>query len=124
MQGEAVTFPPSLHKNSVIADFEPWLSRPDMTLPDSADDLYAKIIGNASGCNTAIVWINDYAPQEVHDAEHERFLIIEGTCNIIVEDEVHALVPGDYFAIPLHRHHLVKVTSSVPCKVIMQRVAA
>lgn len=122
--GEVVTFPPLLHKNSMIADFETWLSRPDMILPDYADDLYAKIIGNTPGCNTAIVWIKDYAPQEVHDNELERFFIIEGTCNIIIEDEVHALVPGDYFSIPLHSHHMVKVTSSVPCKVILQRVAA
>jgi quercetin dioxygenase-like cupin family protein len=41
-----------------------------------------------------------------------------------VEDEVNQLVPGDYFAIPLHKKHLVKVTSSITCKVILQRVAA
>jgi len=122
--GEVATFPPALHKDSKIADFEPWLNRPDMTLLDATEDLYAKIIGTTQDSVTAIVWIKDYAPQEVHDNEHERFLIIEGTCNIIVAEEVHALVAGDYFAIPLHKHHMIQVTSAIPCKAILQRVAA
>ena len=73
---------------------------------------------------TAIVWIKEYAPQEVHDHEFEKFLVVEGSCNIIVEDKIHTLIPGDYFAIPLHKKHLVEVTSIIPCKVILQRIAA
>ena len=88
------------------------------------EEVFAKIIGYTPEAITAIVWLKDYAPHEVHDNEYERFLIVEGTCDIIVEDEVNQLVPGDYFAIPLHKKHLVKVTSSIPCKVILQRVAA
>ena len=122
--GEAPTFPPMLTKDSRIADFEPWLSRADMQPSQNSDDLFAKIIGYTPQANTAIVWIKEIAPQEVHDNEFERFLIIEGTCNIIVEGEVTSLVPGDFFAIPLHKSHLVKVTSAIPCKVILQRVAA
>ncbi len=122
--GEVATFPPALNNASTIADFEPWLSRPDMTLPDDADNLYAKIIGATRGSITAIVWIKDCTPQEVHDKEHERFLVVEGTCNIIVADEVHELVAGDYFDIPLHKIHMIKVTSSIPCKAILQRIAA
>ena len=123
MQGEDVTFPPMLNEKSLITDYDEWLSRKDMVLPDFADTLYAKIIGYTPQANTAIVWIKDYAPHEVHDNEYERFLIVEGTCNILVDDEVNALVPGNYFAIPLHKKHLVKVTSNIPCKVILQRVA-
>lgn len=121
--GEAVTIPPILNENSTIEDYAPWFKRTDMVSSDS-EDLYAKIIGYTPEAITAIVWIKDYAPQEVHDHEFERFLILEGTCEIIVGDEVNKLVPGDYFAIPLHKTHMVKVTSSIPCKVILQRLAA
>ncbi len=121
--GEPVTMPPVLNKNSVIEDYVPWLNRSDLLLPDN-DDIFAKIIGYTPEAVTAIVWIKEYAPQEVHDHEFEKFLIVEGTCDIVVGDEVHALVPGDYFAIPLHKNHLVKVTSTIPCKVILQRIAA
>ena len=53
-----------------------------------------------------------------------NFLIVEGTCTILVENEVYQLVPGDYFAVPLHKSHILKVTSEIPCKVILQRIAA
>jgi mannose-6-phosphate isomerase-like protein (cupin superfamily) len=121
--GEPITAPPILNEKSVVGDYAAWLNREDMVSTGS-EDLYAKIIGFTPEAITAIVWIKDYAPQEVHDHEYERFLIVEGTCNIIVGDEVNELVPGNYFAIPLHKDHMVKVTSSIPCKVILQRVAA
>ena len=121
--GEPVSTPPLLNENSQVAHYHSWLHRADMQSP-SADNIYAKIIGYSPEALTAIVWLRDYAPQEVHDNEYERFLIVEGTCDIIVNEEVHHLVPGDYFAIPLHKNHLLKVTSSIPCKVILQRVAA
>jgi mannose-6-phosphate isomerase-like protein (cupin superfamily) len=121
--GEPVTEPPLLNKQSVIKDYGPWLERSDMTSPPN-EPVFAKIIGYTPEAITAIVWIKEYAPQEVHDHEFEKFLIVEGTCNIVVADEVHELVAGDYFAIPLHKNHLVKVTSVIACKVILQRVAA
>ena len=121
--GEPVSEPPFLTENSLIIDYAAWLNRSDM-IPWNDQDIYAKIIGYTPQALTAIVWLKDYAPQEVHDHEFEKFLIVEGTCSIIVGDEVNELVPGDYFSIPLHKHHLIKVTSSTPCKVILQRVAA
>lgn len=121
--GEPSAVPPVLHESSAIEDYAPWLNRTDMIVPDD-NDIFAKIIGYTPEAITAIVWIKESAPHEVHDHEFEKFLIVEGTCNIIVEDKVHALMPGDYFAIPLHKNHLVKVTSAIPCKVILQRIAA
>lgn len=121
--GEALSVPPLLHQHSTPEDYATWLNRQDMSA-SGADDVSAKIISFTPAVTTAIVWIKKYAPQEVHDKEYERFLIIEGTCDITVEDEVNHLVAGDYFEIPLHKKHVVQVTSSTPCKVILQRVAA
>lgn len=122
--GEPATFPPLLNKTSQLTEYSPWLNRADMFLPADAGDLYAKIIGYSPGAITAIVWIESDAPVEVHHDEYEHFLIVEGTCNITVEDEVYPLMPGDYFAIPLFKPHSVTVTSDIPCKVILQRIAA
>ncbi len=121
--GEPVTEPPLLNDESTSADYESWLNRADMVSPGT-EDVFAKIIGYSEKAITAIVWLKEMAPQEVHDDEHERFLIIEGTCDIVVGNKIHQLVPGDYFAIPLHSRHYIKVTSTIPCKVILQRVAA
>jgi len=122
--GEQPSFPPILSGTSRLIDFASWINRDDMVLPSDAGDLYAKIIGYTPEATTAIAWIKGNAPVETHDIKYEKFLIIEGTCDIVVEDKVYQLVAGDYFAIPLHKSHQVRVTSSIPCKVILQRIAA
>ena len=122
--GEVQTFPPELNEHSRIEDYNEWLSRKDMLLPDDFDQMYAKIIGFTPEITSAIVWISSMAPHEVHENEFEKSLIIEGTCDITIGEKVHSLVPGDYLAIPLFEGHSVKVTSAFPCKVILQRVAA
>ena len=122
--GEQPSFPPILSETSRLIDFASWINRDDMVLPSDAGDLYAKIIGYTPEATTAIAWIEGNSPVETHDKEYEKFLIIEGTCDIVVEDKVYQLVAGDYFAIPLHKSHQVRVTSSIPCKVILQRIAA
>jgi hypothetical protein len=123
-KGEAPSFPPLLNSASKMEDFAEWLSRKDMVLPEDFTDIYAKLIGHVPGAMTAIVWIKERTPYEVHDLEYERFLILEGTCDIIIDEKPYSLIAGDYMQIPLHAGHLVKVTSEIPCKVILQRVAA
>jgi mannose-6-phosphate isomerase-like protein (cupin superfamily) len=121
--GEAPSFPPELNENSTIDDYAEWLNRPDMIKPDWFKDIHARIIGYTPQMITAIVWIETMAPDEVHDDEYEKFLIVEGTCDINIDGDVHHLVPGDYLAIPLYKNHVVQVTSEDPCKVILQRVS-
>lgn len=123
LNGEPVTEPPLLNEYSKPDDYTSWLNRADMVSPGT-DDVFAKIIGFTEKVTTAIVWLKEMAPQEVHDDEYERFLIIEGTCDIVVDGKSNKLIPGDYFAIPLHSNHHIIVTSTIPCKVILQRVAA
>lgn len=122
--GEQPSFPPVLNENSMISDFDQWVSSTNITLPENFKDFHAKIIGYTPEVTTAIIWIKDIAPQEVHDHEFEKFLILEGTCDITIAGEVHSLKAGDYLAIPLYKKHDVKITSSIPCKAILQRIAA
>jgi mannose-6-phosphate isomerase-like protein (cupin superfamily) len=123
--GEAMSFPPVINQNSKLEEFATWLNRPDMDFPGSEEDnLSAKIIAYTPEMTTAIVWIKEESPWEIHDKELESFLIVEGSCNIIVGDKDNHLIAGDYFTIPLHEYHMVKVTSDVACKAILQRVAA
>ena len=123
-KGEQPSNPPMLGPSSKVEDYNEWLNRPDMRTNESSDEVFARIIAHTPTATTAIVWLKDMAPQEVHDNEFERFLIVEGTCDIIVGDQRNSLSPGDYFEIPLHKNHEVRVTSLYPCKVILQRVAA
>lgn len=123
--GEAISFPPILTENSRVADYAPWLNRPDLDFTGSDDqNLFARLIGYTKKMTTAIVWIKENSPREIHHHELESFLIIEGTCDIYVGDKSNHLVAGDYFTIPLHEYHMVKVTSDIACKAILQRIAA
>ncbi len=122
--GEISAEPPELHQHSTPADYAEWLTRADMHLPLTFEHFYAKIIGYTPKATTAIAWIKTMAPAEVHEDEHEKFLILEGTCDFTIGDKTIQLGPGDVFFIPLHVNHHLKVTSPVPCKVILQRVAA
>lgn len=121
--GEQADEPPLLHPFSTISDYDAWLKRPDLVY-NGTELVFAYIIGNTPKVTTAIAWLKEMAPQEVHDNELESFLIVEGTCDIVVDGSVNSLVPGNYFTIPLHKDHFIKVTSQIPCKVILQRVAA
>ena len=123
-KGELAENPPVLTQSSHIADYAAWLNRPDMVLPANAEAIYVKIIGATPATTTAVVWLSGIADNEIHYDEYERFLIVEGSCDITVGNNVNHLSPGDYFAIPLHIPHTVKVTSDIYCKVILQRVAA
>ncbi len=122
--GEIPCSPPLLRTTSNVNDFEEWLNRSDMRAPDDFDAMYAKIIADEPEKLTAIVWLRYGAPPEIHTKEHERFLIVEGSCDITIGEVKHQLNPGDYLAIPLHISHHVVVTSNLPCKIILQRVAA
>jgi mannose-6-phosphate isomerase-like protein (cupin superfamily) len=122
--GETLIAPPILGNDSRIEDYLPWIEREDMKVPQEFDEVYAKILNHDHQGITAIAWIKTMAPQEVHNHEYEKFLILEGSCSIHIEDAVYDLVPGDYLEIPLHKKHHVLVTSSTACKVILQRIAA
>lgn len=120
--GEPVSHPPALNENTKIEDYKEWLDRPNLQEPDNYEAMHGYIIGHSEERTNLIVWLKYGAPDETHTDEQEKFFIVEGTCNIVLDDkEVHALKPGDYFAIPLHVSHRVEVTSNIPCKVILER---
>lgn len=122
--GEQPASPPLLHQASTIEDYAIWLNRPDLQLTEPLEDAKALIIGHTPEAITAIVWLKQGALPEEHSNEYERFLIVEGNCTIMIGDEPHLLGPGDRLDIPLYTNHYVLVTSEIPCKVILQRVAA
>jgi len=120
--GEVVTNPPVLGENSKIEDYADWLNREDMVLPHNFnEEIHLKIIGYNAEKTTGILWLKSGAPPETHETELERFLIVEGTCDIIIGNKVHSLVAGDFLEIPLFIEHRVKVTSSILCKAILER---
>jgi mannose-6-phosphate isomerase-like protein (cupin superfamily) len=125
MGGEPFSVVPPLSEFSKIEEYAEWIDRADMVAPGDFGEIFAKILSHTDAMTAALVWLREMAPQEVHDDQYERFLILEGTCDITIEDHgTHSLKRGDYLQIPLHKNHHVVVTSIFPCKILLQRVAA
>ena len=123
--GEQPTVPPLLTERSRVDDYAEWLNRDELQLREPLrDGALVRIIGHTPEATTAIVWLKEGAPPETHTAEHEKFLVVEGTCDITINEKVHSLSAGDVLIIPLHATHWVRVTSDTPCKIILQRAAA
>jgi mannose-6-phosphate isomerase-like protein (cupin superfamily) len=122
--GEIPVIAPALSKKTKKEDFLEWINRADMQAPAEYDRVFVKIISYTPESSTAIVWLTDGSPDEMHHNEHESFFILEGTCNITINNDIHQLYPGDQLSIPLHATHSVKVTSSIPCKLVLERKAA
>ena len=121
--GEQPSNPPIITKHSSIADYAEWIDRPDLQLNQELKDAYAYIIGYTAQAMTAIVWLAQGAMPESHHEEYEKFLVVEGSCCITIEGKEHHLAAGNTISIPLFAEHHIAVTSNIPCKVILQRVA-
>ncbi|MEO8066706.1 MAG: cupin domain-containing protein [Flavobacteriales bacterium] len=116
--------PPILHAGSSRSDYADWLDLPEIAAPPVFEDPFYIPIGQTAQAITLVVWLRNGAPAETHTDCVEKFLVLEGSCEIHLPDAVHKLQPGDKYSIPLHIPHTVVVTSSVPCKLVVQRVAA
>lgn len=116
--------PPVLNPSSTAEDYRPWLEMEGMVPPEDYENLFfIPICENEDGLS-AIVWIKGEVEEEVHHDCIERFLVLEGSCNISFAGETYSLKEGDVLGVPLHTPHTVKVTSEQPCKLIVQRNAA
>lgn len=116
--------PPVLNVGARAEDYRFWYEQEGIVPPAQYDDLFFIPVAMNEDGLTAVVWINGHVEEEMHDQAIEKFLVLEGSCKIDIEGEVHYLKAGDYLAIPKFRSHIVDVTSDIPCKLIVQRIAA
>lgn len=121
---EKANVPPLLNPGSRPEDYLPWSADPGLKPPEEYENIFYIPIHQSERGLTAMVWMKEGAEEEVHTDQIERFLILEGSCNITVEGKVHELKAGDYLSIPLHLSHFVTVTSPTRCKILLQRIAA
>ena len=121
--GEKPVKAPLLTSRTRKDDFSEWLNHPDMQAPLEYAHTYVKLISYQPAHSTAIVWLKEGATEEVHTDEYESLFILEGSCDILINKEIYQLYPGDLLTIPLFASHSVKVTSTIPCKLILERRA-
>lgn len=122
--GEEKIVPPSLNRETKIVDFNNWIENKSFQEPDSYESIHVELLSSTDHISTAMIWLKEGAPPEIHTDEIEKFFILEGSCDIFIGDTKHSLIAGDFLEIPLHIIHNVVVTSEKRCKIIMERTAA
>jgi len=121
-EGELPSDPPALHENSKISDYDQWIHRKDFTRPEIVEGMHIRIIRQSQQITTAVVWMQEMTT-EVHEREIEKFLIVEGSCEVAIGHNIHKLKAGDIMSIPTGIKHRAVSTSTLPCKIILQRIA-
>ena len=116
--------PPVLHPRSKPSDYSAWLNDPAVVRPPDAGPMHIVPLHQSEGEGTGVLWLTLGAPEETHTDEIEKFLILEGTCDVEFNGRVYQLVPGSVLTVPLHTPHTIRITSDIPCKILLQRIAA
>lgn len=99
-----------------------WLKIVKSVLPEKLEeDMFVHQLRSDNGIEQILIWSKIDYPDEVHDNEEECFIILQGRCRCYVEDEVIELGPGEFFSIPMHKHHDVKVLEG-PVMAVVQRI--
>lgn len=116
--------PPLLHSKSMATDYEAWVSRDGMVPPAEYENLFLLPIDATQEALTLLVWVKKFIEEEVHLDSIENFFVLQGSCKIDVEGKIYELVAGQAMFIPKFKRHTVYVTSEIPCKLIVQQIAA
>ncbi|MBL7951893.1 MAG: cupin domain-containing protein [Flavobacteriales bacterium] len=103
------------------ADLPGWIFALADPAPGDYENMHVHYLDCPPELASAVVWVKHYVTEEEHDACHESFHILEGRCEVLIGDVVRHMGPGESITIPLHVPHSVRVTSSYPCKAVVQR---
>jgi quercetin dioxygenase-like cupin family protein len=117
-------FAPAVTLITGISDHTQWERIDAIAPPASYENIHFHPLYEEEGMLTAMVWATTEIPEEVHEAEVERFLILEGECECIVDGQKKRMRAGDFMEIRPHEIHSIRVISDKPVKALFQRKAA
>ncbi|MEO1516142.1 MAG: cupin domain-containing protein [Bacteroidota bacterium] len=85
-------------------------------------NVYLKSLFASNGQELTLIWAKQLIPEEVHSDVDESFLLLEGTVDCFIEEDIFHMKKGDFMRIPLGISHKIMVTSATPAKAILSRV--
>lgn len=109
-----------------FSDKDSWLKivTPVLSEKSTGDELFIKVLRDDEEALQTVIWTSVDYPDEIHDDLQECFMVLEGECECYVGDAIIKMGPGDFFEIPMHTHHDVKVLSPHVLAIIQRRKAA
>jgi len=94
----------------------------NLTPPTDFDNIAVHNLYKDEKSELMLVWAKVIVPEEEHPHVDESFLMLEGTLDCYIDDEIIHMKKGDFMRIPPHSKHKVLITSSTPAKAIQSRV--
>lgn len=110
-----------INERTRIKDLPRWIFNVSDPDPASYTNMHVEYLDCPPELASGLVWVHHHVPEEEHTDVIESFLILEGTCEVLIGDGLRSMGPGESVVIPLHTPHSVHVTSSFPCKAVVQR---
>jgi mannose-6-phosphate isomerase-like protein (cupin superfamily) len=86
--------------------------------PDTYDGIFSKRVGSDSLSSSFVIFIKKEVKKHKHAVHTENVCILEGEGEMLLGDKTFKVKKGDIIFIPAGTPHALKVTSSVPVKVL------
>ena len=114
---------PIINEQSKPEDYARWLDHPKHQAPEDYDNRHVSVFGVEENRSFLIAWFRRDEEPHVHRKTTEVALVVEGTCNMIMDGEVTAHKSGDVIVMRPGCVHGLTVTSDIPMKAVIMRVA-
>lgn len=106
-----------------FSDYKKWLgfiaTIGEITL--GTDGKFVKVLRHDHKVTQMLISSATDIEEEIHEDEHESFLILAGQCKCTISGKVKLMDAGEFMAIPLHEPHDVALVSTT-VTAILQRV--
>lgn len=108
----------NISKNSNV---QHWKKLTEHLSPSADLNIQSQLLYKDSKKILAVVWINEFLPDEIHTNKIEEFFILEGACICQLGKEEIKMEKGSYLKIPLDVVHNIRVTSKETLKLILSK---
>ena len=86
--------------------------------PSNYDNIYSRTIASDSLSSSFVIFIKKEVKKHKHATHTENVYILDGEGEMLLGDKSFKVKKGDMIFIPMNTVHSLKVTSSVPVKVL------
>ncbi len=86
--------------------------------PLQYDAIYSKLVASDSLSSSFVIFIKKEVKKHKHLTHTEHVYILEGEGEMLLGEKTFKVKKGDMIFIPMNTPHSLKVTSSVPVKVL------
>jgi mannose-6-phosphate isomerase-like protein (cupin superfamily) len=86
--------------------------------PPNYDNIYSRTIASDSLSSSFVIFIKKEVKKHKHATHTENVYILDGEGEMLLGDKTFKVKKGDIIFIPMNTVHSLKVTSSIPVKVL------